>query len=630
MSKYYFDIESSNLLNASTVDYSQSPYKIKDNFNIHCISFLNAVTDEFVDFVGEDCYKAVTFIEDNVTELAGHNIIAFDLLVLKAVFGLDYQVASDKTEQDYINSKPINIVDTYILSKLYKPDREAHSIAYYGSELGLEKIDWRQKAIDLELITKADPKGAEYRIYHPEMLIYCQRDISVNKLADLYLQEESAGWDWSDAIILEKATAELTVRQEHFGFWFDTDLAYRLIEDLDSKLEERRLIVEPVLPRKVLTKAGLEKWTPPSRQLVYETLPDVPKQQVKKDGTPTQTMLRYAEKVGGTIEGDYDIFLHLVINEEKYPFSSTVPLDYWAVFKQLSASNPPTLSTNIENWVQKHNGFLHYTDEQWYANIEGNDYVLPIPCEPLKQQEPAYIQDVTHLKGWLCSMGWIPTQFKEKDLTVDTKKTKLTLEKYQETAQRYIDQTLESPFKKFRFEKLDVRSNTQFINKVLNHKLDRSLKVYTNPSLTVGMSKEIDPAIAAIADKFPYAKQVSEYLTYNHRRNSIASNGFVFDDYDEDDENNEPDAGFLASSRIYADGRIPTPADSNGCNTSRMKHRVICNICRNTSLYGEQMRSLFGVENRCLQLGFDLAALENRMQSHYVFRYDTEGKPYCN
>ena len=42
------------------------------------------------------------------------------------------------------------------------------------------------------------------------------------------------------------------------------------------------------------------------------------------------------------------------------------------------------------------------------------------------------------------------------------------------------------------------------------------------------------------------------------------------------------------------------------------------------------MRSLFGVDDRCLQLGFDLAALENRMQSHYVYRYDTEGKPYCN
>ena len=51
---------------------------------------------------------------------------------------------------------------------------------------------------------------------------------------------------------------------------------------------------------------------------------------------------------------------------------------------------------------------------------------------------------------------------------------------------------------------------------------------------------------------------------------------------------------------------------------------------RGTSLYGEQMRSLFGVDDHCLQLGFDFSALENRIQSHYVFRYDTEGQPYCN
>jgi hypothetical protein len=190
-----------------------------------------------------------------------------------------------------------------------------------------------------------------------------------------------------------------------------------------------------------------------------------------------------------------------------------------------------------------------------------------------------------------------------------------------------------SPFRKFRFEKLDVGNEKQFINKVLNHRLDRPLKVYTNPSLTVGMSKEIDPAISAIADKFPYAKQVSEYLTYNHRRNSIASNGFVFDTYDPDDDYNdddEPDAGFLASSRIYEDGRIPTPADTNGCNTSRMRQKVVVNLARNSSLYGEQMRSLFGVEDRCLQLGYDFGALESRIQAHYVFRYDSEGQPYCN
>ena len=589
--RWVFDVEASSLLDHTSVDYTQSPYRIKDNFLIHCICFQDIDTNRTVDFVRTDYptheefrIAVFYFIHDNVQVFIAQNGFDYDWLVLKAYFGFDYFVAGDPSEQDIFNGKPIVFRDTLVMSKLLNSERYGgHSLESWGEEFGFPKINWRQKAIDLGLITKNDPKGAEFRVYHPEMLVYCRTDVAITARLFLHLEKEMEGWNWHSALLLEQAVRDIITKQSHRGFKFDIKLAQELLVDLDSKMQALRELVEPVIPAKPLTKAKLQLWTPPARQLVYEQAPQVPKVQIKKDGSPSQAMLRYAEKVGGTIE-NYELYdekqaeaqdvLWLRIDDSLYSFSSTVPLEQDTVpFYCI-----PTLSTNIENWVQKHNGFLHYNDDQWYANIEGEDYALPMAIEPLKQQEPASVQDVTHLKGWLCSMGWIPTQFKEKDLTVDTKKTKLTPEKYQETAQRYIDQTLTSPFRKFRFEKLDVRNEKQFVNKVLNHRLDRPLKVYTNPSLTVGMSKEIDPAIAAIADKFPYAKQVSEYLTYNHRRNSIASNGFVFDTYDPDDDfndDNEPDAGFLSSSRIYEDGRIPTPADTNGCNTSRMKHRVI-------------------------------------------------------
>ncbi|MCA6430220.1 MAG: hypothetical protein IM613_12365 [Cytophagales bacterium] len=637
--RWAFDIEANGLLDHTTVDYTQSPYRLKPHFLIHCICFEDIDTGRTVKFIRtkfptheEFRLYVLDFIEEYVQIFVAQNGLDYDWLVLKAYFGVDYFVAGDPSEQDVFNGKPIVFRDTLVMSKLYNSERYGgHSLESWGEELGYPKIDWRQRAIDLGLITKNDLKGAEFRVYHPEMLDYCQRDVTITAKLFLHLEKEISGWNWSSSLLLEQRERDIVTKQSHRGFQFAIELAQESLVDLDSKMQALRNLVEPVIPPKPLTQAKLKLWTPPARQLVYEKPPQVPKVQIKKDGSPSQAMLRYAEAVGGVIE-DYgvpdgyttnDDVLWLRVGDSLYSFSSTAPLEEDTV----PFFSTPTLSTNIETWVQKHGGFLHYTDDKWYANIEGEDYQLPIPCEPLRQQEPASIQDVTHLKGWLCIMGWIPTQWKEKDLTVDTKKKKLTPEKYQETAQRYIDQTLVSPFKKFRFEKLDVHSNTQFINKILNHRLDRPLKVYTNPSLTVGMSKEIDPAIAAIEDKFPYAKQVSEYLTYNHRRNSIASNGFVFDD--EDDEDNEPDAGFLSASRIYEDGRIPTPADTNGCNTSRMKHRVVCNISRNSSLYGKQMRSLFGVADGCLQLGFDFGALENRMQSHYVYKYDTEGKPYC-
>ena len=592
--RWAFDIEASNLLDHTSVDYTQSPYKLKDNFVIHCICFQDIDTGRRVDFIRtkyptheEFRLYVLDFIEEYVQVFIAQNGLDYDWLVLKVYFGIDYFVAGDPSEQDVFNGKPIVFRDTLVMSKLLNSERYGgHSLESWGEEFGFPKINWRAKAIELGLITKTDPKGAEFRVYHPEMLVYCRTDVAITTRLFLHLEKEMAGWNWHSALLLEQAVRDIITKQSHRGFKFDIKLAQELLVDLDSKMQALKELVEPVIPAKPLTKAKLQLWTPPARQLIYEKVPQVPKVQIKKDGSPSQAMLRYAEAVGGTIEnydlydaysalqGDTDTALWLRIDDSLYSFSSTVPLEQDTV----PFSCVPTLASNMEAWVQKHNGFLHYNDDQWYANIEGEDYALPMPCQPLRQQEPASIQDVTHLKGWLCSMGWIPTQWKEKDLTVDTKKKKLTPEKYKETAQRYIDQTLISPFRKFRFEKLDVRNEKQFINKVLNHNLDRPLKVYTNPSLTVGMSKEIDPAISAISDKFPYAKQVSEYLTYNHRRNSIASNGFVFDTYDPDDDFNdddEPDAGFLSASRIYEDGRIPTPADTNGCNTTRMKHRVV-------------------------------------------------------
>ena len=635
--RWAFDVEATGLVDSTTVDYTTSPYSLKPNFKVHCICFQDIDTGRTVDFVRTDYatheefrLDILDFIEQYVQVFVAQNGLDYDWLVLKIYFSIDYFVAGDLSEQDVFNGKTIIFRDTLVMSKLLNSERySGHSLESWGEEFGFPKIDWRKKAIELGLIEKNSPKGAEFAVYHPEMLIYCKTDVAITVRLFLHLESEMANWNWLSALLLEQAVRDIITKQSHRGFKFDIKLAQELLVDLDTKMLALKQLVEPLIPAKPLTKAKLTSLTPPARQLVYAELPQIPKQQVKKDGTPTQAILRFAEKIGAEIQDNY-----LFFEGKTYPFSSRVGLDDWypLISEQFLENNPPTLSSNIESWVQKHNGYLYFSDQKWYANIEGEDHLLPIPCEPLKTEEPASIQDVTHLKGWLCSMGWKPTQFKEKDLTVDTKKTKLTPEKYQETAQRYIDQTLASPFKKFRFEKLDVKTQKQFINKVLNHRLDRPLKVYTNPSLTVGMSKEIDPAIAEIADKFPYAKQVSEYLTYSHRRNSIASNGFVFDTYDSDDEDYdaEPDAGFLSVSRIYEDGRIPTPADTNGCNTSRMKHRVICNIPRVSSLYGDKMRALFGVEDNCYLQGYDFGALESRIQAHYVFRYDTEGQPYCN
>lgn len=563
--RLYWDIEASNLLNSESIDYTQSPYKIKDDFKSHCAVFIDVDTEIEYDFVQEDFSKIKQFLLDNCDELIGHNSIPYDHTVMMAAWGLDFEIGvfegeagtHYKLKKDSLCGKPITITDTLVMSKTLNPDRPQHSIDYFGRLLGLEKIDWRAKAIELGLIDANASKGAEFKTYHPEMLVYNKRDCHVGIKVWKMLLKEWGTWNWSDAYELEKAVADVITRQEHRGFWFDSEKAVEYVKDLDEKMEKLKAIVEPLIPEKAIGKTAAKDFIPP-------------KIQFKKDGT---------------------------------------------------------LSANIVKWVEKHEGTLTQVEDGYTAELFGKVHKLPLPLEPMITHVPATIRDTTHIKGWLVTLGWNPTAYKERDLTVDSKKHKLSKEKYEEACERYIEQTMGSPFKKDRMEALEVYSEEYLRKKLLNHDhMKRPLKVYTNPTLTVGVEKEIDPKLLEMSDKFAHAKDVSDYLTFSHRRNSILG-GSIDPDADEEDM----EKGWMSNDRIYQDHRIPTPADTCGAGTSRFKHRLVANVPRVTSLYGKEMRSLFGVdiEAEFLQLGYDFDSLEARIEGHYCWKYDDELKTYC-
>lgn len=492
-----WDIEATGFLDDSNVDYLASPWKLKDHFKIHCIVLKDINTKEVFNFVQDEVYKDFkNFIrQKRIKKLIAHNQIGYDLPVIKAALGIDYSIA-----EGTLMGESCEFVDTLVMSKTLNPDRYAHSIDYFGGVLGLEKIDWRAKAISLGLIEHNAPAGAEFLQYHPEMLVYNERDVDVNIKVYEYLLKEWGDWPWEDAFKLESEVRELITKQEQRGFWFDRTLAESNLEFLDKKMEEIRLIVEPLLPPKPMGKTKLKEYTPTARQFL-------------KSGQPKH---------------------------------------------------------HITNFVKKHGGEIKETEEGFVTELFGKKYKLPLPHEPLLTTEPATVKDTTHIKGWLVEMGWKPTQYKERDLTCDSKKKKLTQEKYVETVKRYVEQTLNSPFCKDRLEEIGT-TKARLEATLLKHDLKRPLKVYTNPTLTIGMEKEIDPALLELADKFPHVKLVSEYLTYAHRRNSILGGGVDYDEYDEDGETDVK--GFL--SNVRSDGRIPTPADTCGAGTSRFKHRVV-------------------------------------------------------
>lgn len=568
MARYIWDIEAKGLLDSSWVDYNASPYRLRENY-IHCVGFKNKDTKEKTTFLADDVYngRVKEFILDTATELIGHNTINYDHLAMKAAIGLDYEIGYDGAT-DLVGGKPIIITDTLVMSKTLNPDRPQHSIDYFGSVLGLEKINWRAKAIELGLIQASDPKGSEFLRFHPEMAIYMERDLDVNDRVHDFLIREWGEWDWDGPYNLEKLVKELITRQEHRGFWFDNDKAVEHIRTLDDKMETLRQIVEPLIPPKPLTKTAMKDYTPPAKQF-------------KKDSTP---------------------------NAHAY------------------------------NFVEKHGGKIEQVDDRWITVLYGTQHVLPLPHAPIFTHMPATIKDTTHIKGWLVEMGWKPTAYKERDLTVDSKKKKIDKEKFDAAVDKWVDQTFDGPFQEDRMDELaDVRGlgiNRYHDREMVKLKLKehdhvkRPLKVYTNPTLTVGVEKEIDPALLAEAmqAKFKYAKEVSEYLTYSHRRNSILGGNV-----DPDDEDADMEKGWMAVDRISHDHRIPTPADTCGAATSRFKHRLVANIPRVTSLFGEQLRELFGVDVLAgfIQMGYDFASLEAMIESHYCWRYDDEDHSYC-
>lgn len=531
------DIEANNLLNDSSIDYTASPYKLKDTFRIWCIVTKDIDTKEIRVFKEDQIISEFVPYFKQATAVIAHNGINYDLLVLKLYAGLDYEV-----EPDMLAGKPVEIIDTMILSKVLNPDRfGGHSLDAWGTRLSNNKIDYRQRLIDLGVMQGNEPKGFEFSFFHPEMITYCTQDVNLTESVYNGLMKERGDWPWENAISLEKAVAEIITRQEHRGFNFDSELAVELVKDLDEKIEAIRTEVEPIIPDKPMSKTNAKQYT-------------APKSQFLKSGLP---------------------------------------------------------STHLKNFVEKHSG--SFIDDRTVV-LFGKEWKLPLPEEPLVSHEKATLKDTTHIKEWLVrDFGWVPTQYKERDLTVNAKKQKLNREGYEKAVVKYVEQTLASPFCKDRLEHLEMTRGT-VLKKLLEKDISKPVKVLTNPTFTIGQDKEIDPNLQKLEEQFPYTRRIIEFLTYNHRRNSILGGGF------DPEEDEEAETGFLTNVR--ADGRIATPAGTCDAGTSRFKHRIVCNIARTTSLYGEPMRRLFGSDSpKYLQGAFDFDSLEAKIESHYVYRY---------
>ncbi len=263
------------------------------------------------------------------------------------------------------------------------------------------------------------------------------------------------------------------------------------------------------------------------------------------------------------------------------------------------------LSAVFTKWLNKHGAEV--SQDRTKILYQGNEFPL-LGNEPIVSHEPATIEDINIVKIYLIQLGWVPSEVKERDLVKNLNKTAKTRKEIIDTIDRYVKQTITGVFCDLRLDLLGCTKDN--LRDFLLAKIDDTKPIYvpTTPKISVGLEKEICPNLVQLGEKAAFVKDVVEYYTYRHRKNSI-SGGFI-------DEDGEPSSGFLSSVR--EDGRVPTPADTLGANTGRYRHKIVCNIPRVTSLYGEQMRSMFKAGNGWYQLGYDFASLEARVMGHYV------------
>lgn len=592
-----WDIEANNLLNNKSIDYTAVPYNLKDNFKVHCIVVSVVVGEkeylygfhegeqyvfdgrEYRDIVEgreyflEAGYEPVSYIHKPLEDfprfveaipegstVRGHNIINYDLLVTKLQWGIPYEV-----ERDMCVEAPLGD-DYWGEKKVVFDDTLVRSKTLNPDRFGGHSLEALAKKGDTQKFEfrKHIPQEDRFKDFAADMLYYNIFDVksnrSVAKMLDKEVEEFGWGDKWHPAIKLEKAVAELITRQEHRGFMFDKELAEANIAELDQLLRERKERIEPILPPRPATKKFMSDFTPP-------------KLQFKKSGEVSANMIKFAEKIGAEIR-DGNVF----------------------VFK-------------------------------------GKEYSLPLPIEPLVTKMDVTINDTTHIKEWLVGEGWRPLEYKEKDITVDSKKMKLEGVRLQAAIDRYLEQTENSNFWKDRLEQFDLtarnaKEGVKKLRREFEKRLSRGrggIRVLTNPSFTVGIEKELCPNLLKLAEDRPDLEvvlQITEYLTYRHRRNSILGGGAEWDDEE------EPEKGYVSS--IREDGRIPTPADTCGAGTSRFKHRLVVNVPRDSSLYGGKMRAMFTADSDvAFQLGYDFSSLEARIEGHYCWPFDDEGKPYC-
>ena len=210
--KYIFDIETDGL--------------IQDVTKIHCLVLKDVNTEKTLSLSVEEGLDKLS----NADLIVGHNIIKFDLPVIKKLY------PTFKTKA--------KIYDTIVATRLLFPDVKEkdfqrkdfprdcigkHSLKAWGNRIGNYKAEF----------------DTDWKVFTNEMLEYCKQDVEVTY--NLYKMIEEMKYS-QQAMDLEHDVAQLIYNQEIYGFTFNTDKAKKLYSELNGRRMELEYKLQLMFP----------------------------------------------------------------------------------------------------------------------------------------------------------------------------------------------------------------------------------------------------------------------------------------------------------------------------------------------------------------------------------------------
>ena len=161
-------------------------------------------------------------------EFIGHNIIGFDVPVVKKFLGEDV-------------FKNCKLTDTLVLSRLLNPILEGgHSLKNWGTKLGQNKIEFEQ-----------------FDFLSDDMLKYCRNDVALTEKLYKFLMRKMT--EFGESIELEHKVAKIIQKQHDNGFLIDVVNAYGLQAKFQEDMNDLTTEVRKSFPPEKIEETFIPK-----------------------------------------------------------------------------------------------------------------------------------------------------------------------------------------------------------------------------------------------------------------------------------------------------------------------------------------------------------------------------------